>query len=130
MTKTVKVSYSFYKKYFRDCKTGEYDPKRKTIEIEVPERPQFPKEWIIDGQWRHTPEGVRVCTFGSGYSESYRVLVLYRDNPKGRIREKSMDINPSTHARQDVFASVSEFAKMPNIENVILNRQKEGRECI
>ena len=36
MTKMVKVSYSFYKKYFRECKTGEYDEKRKTIEIEVP----------------------------------------------------------------------------------------------
>ena len=38
MTKMVKVSYSFYKKYFRECKTGEYDEKRKTIEIEFPKR--------------------------------------------------------------------------------------------
>lgn len=62
MTKMVKVSYSFYKKYFRECKTGEYDEKRKTIEIEVPKRPPFPKEWKADGGYRYTPDGMSCLT--------------------------------------------------------------------
>lgn len=122
MTKTVKVSYSFYKKYFRDCKTGEYDPKRKTIEIEVPERPKFPKDWKSDGIHHYTPEGIEVVTYGSGYSESYNVIVAYDLHPEAEIpciREKLKTVYPSIHARQDVLAVVSEFAKIPNIRHSI-----------
>ena len=116
--KTIKMSYSFYKKYFRECKTGEYDSQRKTIEIEVPERIKFPRNWKTNGAHRYTPDGIEIFTYGSGYSESYYVTVRYNTHPEAKIpciREQQKLINPGVNARQQVLDTVSEFSKIPNI---------------
>lgn len=116
--KTIKMSYSFYKKYFRECETGEYDSQRKTIEIEVPERIKFPRNWKINGAHRYTPEGIEIFTYGSGYSESYSVTVRYNTHPEAKvpcIHEQQKLINPGVNARQQVLDVVAKFAKIPNI---------------
>ena len=116
--KIIKMSYSFYKKYFRECKTGEYDSQRKTINIEVPERIKFPRNWKVCGAHHYTPEGIEIFTYGSGYSESYTVIVRYNTTPEAKVpcvAEKRKTINPGVTARQQVLDTIAEFSEIPNI---------------
>jgi len=116
--KTIKVSYSDYKHYFHDCKTGEYNKNRKTIEIEVPERIKFPRNWKTCGAHHYTPEGIEIYTYGSGYSESYVVMARHDINSNGKVPhicEERKSIAPGVNARQQVLDAVAEFAKIPNI---------------
>lgn len=132
MTKMVKVSYSFYKKYFRECKTGEYDEKRKTIEIEVPKRPPFPKEWKADGGYRYTPDGIKIYTYGSGYQESYLVSVLHEvelSSGEKVVRETTTMVRPGVNARQQVMDVVAEYAEMPNIKHSVFEKAAFARKA-
>ena len=132
MTKMVKVSYSFYKKYFRECKTGEYDEKSKTIEIEVPNRPPFPKEWKADGGYRYTLDGIKIYTYGSGYQESYLVSVLHEvelSSGEKVIRETTTIVRPGVNARQQVMDVVAEFAEIPNIKHSVFEKAAFARKA-
>ena len=132
MTKMVKVSYSFYKKYFRECKTGEYDEKRKTIEIEVPKRPPFPKEWKADGGYLYTLDGIKIYTYGSGYQESYLVSVLHEvelSSGEKVIRETTTMVRPGVNARQQVMDVVAEYAEIPNIKHSVFEKAAFARKA-
>ena len=94
-----KVSYSFYKKYYSDFKGFNYDSRRKTIEIEIPEiTATFPKNWERSGNHYITKEGVRIYFWNRGLEASYRV----------EYRNFARDIYPGIYAKENVLKAIKE----------------------
>ena len=97
-----KVRYSFFKKYFSDFEGFNYDSRRKTIEIEIPEiNTKFPKNWEKTGNHYTTPDGIRIYFWDRGLETSYCV----------EYRRFSRNIYPGIYAKEIVIKAVQEATK-------------------
>lgn len=102
----VKMAYSLYKLFYNEFPAEGYDPRSKTILVDMPEvrRKRFPREWKRIGNRYITPGGCEVIFWNSGYAENFLVRRWISDRD---IREKT--IHPGIHAREQVLEYVAEF---------------------
>ena len=96
----VRISYSVYKSYYAEYPADDYDSKKKTINVKLPDykRVRLPKEWGA-GPVKYINH-VRVQIYSSGYSESYLIEPY-----------KRMKIYPGLKARERVIDVVNRFIK-------------------
>ena len=92
----VRISYSVYKSYYAEYPADDYDPKKKTINVKLPDykRVRLPKEWGA-GPVKYINH-VKVQIYSSGYSESY--LIEQTVAPYRRMK-----IYPGLKARERVI---------------------------
>lgn len=109
--KSVRISYSFYKKYFNECKTeaGSYREKDRTIIVHVPESAEtIPETWQKFEQGFYTPGGCVVRVYGNGVARSFVVEC----NTWSVSKYKSKQIKPGTNSIKNLLAAVQEFEKI------------------
>lgn len=101
-----RMKYSLYKQYYRNFRSEEYDPKTKTICVDVPDgkRKPFPKSWRRDCNQYFTPGGCVVMVWGSGFAENFIVRKYV-----SAYNIKSKTICPGIDARERVLECVSQF---------------------
>lgn len=100
------MPYWLYKAGFTEFKTGEYNAKAKTIEVELPDykKPRFPADWHKSGNHYITPNGCTVTFWGAGLAEHFEVehfVTVYN------CKHKS--IGPCIDAREQVIEFVNSF---------------------
>ena len=102
----VKMAYSLYKLFYKEFPAEGYDPKSKTILVDMPEvrRKRFPREWKRNGNHYTTPGGCEVIFWNTGYAENFMVR---RWISAENIKERT--IHPGIHAREQVLECVAEF---------------------
>lgn len=102
----VRMPYSLYKPFYSEFPAEGYDPRSKTIMVDLPEvrKKRFPREWKRIGNRYITPGGCEVIVWNTGYAENFvvRRWVSVRDS-----REKT--VHPGIHAREQVLECVAEF---------------------
>lgn len=101
-----RIPYWLYKSGYSEFKASDYDAKKKTIEVELPEykRPKFPSDWSKSGNHYYTPNGCTVTFWGAGLAENFEVehFVTVYNRP-----HKS--IGPCLNAREQVMEFVNQF---------------------
>lgn len=105
--KAMRMPYSVYKKYYKDCKTveGSYNASNRTIYVYLPAQTvEFPKTWKRNGNHYETPGGARVYFWNTGASRSY--VVEYGDMV---YNYKSRTIVPGMYSKEKVLQTVEEF---------------------
>lgn len=105
----VKMAYSLYKPFYSEFPAEGYDPRSKTILVDMPEvhRKRFPREWKRSGNRYLTPGGCEVVSWNTGCAENF---VVRRWISARNIQERT--IRPGIHAREQVLACVAEFEAM------------------
>lgn len=70
-----KMPYSLYKSSYSHFPSEEYDPKTKTILVDLPTitRKKWPKDWIKVGNHFNTPNGCTVYFWNTGLAQNYDV---------------------------------------------------------
>ena len=102
-----RMPYWLYKAGYTEFKARDYDAKKKTIEVELPDykRPMFPDDWRNNGGNRyHTPNGCTVTGWGSGLSEHFEVehyVTIYNCPHKS--------FGPGIGTREQVMEYVNSF---------------------
>ena len=106
-----RMPYSLYKQYYRQFPSEDYDPKTKTISVDVPEerRKTFPKSWKRDANHYFTPGGCEVLFWGSGLAENF-VVRKYVSS----YDIKSKTICPGIDARDRAIECVAQFESNQN----------------
>lgn len=101
-----KMPYSLYKNYYSHFRSQDYDPKTKTISVDVPDvkRKPFPKAWKRDGNHYFTKGGCEVIFWGTGFSENF-IVRKYASS----YCIKSKTISPGMDARERVLEAVSQL---------------------
>lgn len=106
--KRVRISYSFYKNFFSECKTEEnsYRAKDKTIIVIIPDDGiKIPNTWKRDGQTFLTPTRVRITVYGSGACRSF----LVEKNVTSVSAYQSKTIQPGAHSIKNLITVVNSF---------------------
>ena len=101
----VKMPYRLWKKFYDQFPAEDYDPKTKTILVDLPatRRRPFPKSWYRYGNRYITPGGCEVVFWNTGLAENFVVRKFHPHFPKSRT------IPPGIDARERVMACVAEF---------------------
>ena len=101
---TVRLSYSVYKSYYSKYPADDYDDKKKTIAVELPEykKPKLPKEWGFGPVkfFNH----VRIQIYSCGYSESFYIEQTVAPYKCARVY-------PGLKAREQVIAIVNDYVR-------------------
>lgn len=107
----VRMPYSLYKKHYDQFPADDYDPKTKTIMVDMPStrRRPFPRSWHRSGNHYTTPGGCEVVFWNTGYAENFEV----RKWRPYRSRTIPLGID----ARERVLACVAEFESGENACN-------------
>ena len=68
-----RMTYSLYRQFYIQFPAEGYDPKTKTIMVDVPNirRKPFPKEWKRIGNHYSTPGGCEVVFWNTGFAENF-----------------------------------------------------------
>lgn len=63
-----RIPYSLYKTGYEQFRAYDYDPKTKTISVDLPpiKRRVFPKDWVRNGNHYVTPSGCTVYVYNTG----------------------------------------------------------------
>ena len=74
------MPYSLYRTGYSEYPASNYNPRTKTIDVELPDhkRPRFPADWIRSGNHYITPNGCTVTFWSSGLAENFLVEHGYR----------------------------------------------------
>lgn len=104
--KTKRIPYSLYKTGYTEFKASGYDPKTKTIEVELPEykKIRFPKDWRKDGNNYFTPNGCRVSFWNTGLAENF-----YVEHYDVVLKTIHKTFGPALDVREKVIAFVNQF---------------------
>ena len=97
------MPYWLYKTGYTEFNADNYDSKKKTIDVELPDykKPRFPSEWRRNGNHYYAPNGCRVTFWNTGLSENFVV-----DSPS---RKKEKTFPASLYARENVIEYVASF---------------------
>lgn len=101
-----RIPYSLYKTGYEQFQACEYDPKTKTILVDLPpmKRRVWPKDWKRIGNHYTTPNGCCVYFWNTGLAQNY--LVEWYGGPYNR---KSRTINAGVDAFERMMQTVEEF---------------------
>lgn len=104
----VKLPYSLYKSFYSQFPAEDYDPRFKTIMVDMPaiRRKRFPGSWKRSGNRYLTPGGCEVLFWNTGYAENFLVRRWFPHE----IKEKT--IHPGIDARDRVLECVARFESM------------------
>lgn len=99
------MPYSLYKTGYTMFKSANYNARKKTIDVELPEyvKPRFPSDWEKCGNHYKTPNGCRVYFWNSGLSENFVV-----EHSEG-CNHESRTFPASLYVREAVINYVSKF---------------------
>lgn len=101
--KTVVMKYSVYKKFYNEFPSSNYNPTKKTIEVELPDykKPTFPKTWERYGNHFTIDNVCRVYFWNTGYEENF--VVEYNGSSK--------TFPAGLYARENVINYVNELKR-------------------
>lgn len=94
-----RMLYSLYKTGYEQFPAYDYDPKTKTIAVDLPytKRRVFPKDWVRYGNHYKTPSGCTVYVYNTGLAQNYYVEEEY---------------TPYCRRTRTIHAGIDSFEKM------------------
>ena len=101
-----RMPYSLYKQFYSQFSAEDYDPKTKTIMVDVPNirRKSFQKEWKRIGSHYTTLGGCEVLFWNTGFAENFLVRRYF-----SCYYEEQRTICPGIDARDRVLECVQLF---------------------
>lgn len=101
-----RIPYSLYKTGYHQFPASDYDPKTKTILVDMPtaKRRVWPKDWKRDGNHYTTPGGCTVYFWNTGLAQNYLVERFFTPH---HIKSKTIPAGFDSFNR--VLEAVAEF---------------------